>query len=443
MTQSNQALLEEIKRKIAKDANLQHAAIWSQKDFDFLSYFIEEKTACRLSVSTLKRIWSNDYQRLPHISTLDALSKTAFDKNWQRLKSASLSNQVEKKESAFKINFLGQKKKFKRVTVALLVVIPTVLILIGGAKALQKKQHSKEEIADIAFNHRKTLENKLPNTVVFNYDIEGIKADSFFLQQSWDSSRKVEIFKGTKERTDIYYIPGYFTAKLFADDEIVKEIPVHVVYEDWFIATRQPMSKIVTFDKDLWLKKDYLGIAPKTLETKGIDVNKQFQLAYYYVKDFEIDGDNLSYKASFAMEPLENVDCPMANFHLQGTKGYYWIMIGNKGCGSEVYIRTGDTLHNGKTQDLTKLTTNIYQWNELEIHTSNKNVQLLLNGTEVFSTSYQAPIGEIMEISYFFNGMGMIDNVELKNGLGEITFFDNFEGHKGQDSQNDGAKKRY
>ncbi|WP_350284556.1 hypothetical protein [uncultured Croceitalea sp.] len=429
MKQSDQAILKEIKRKIARDADLQETAIWTQKDFDFLSYYIEEKTACRLSVSTLKRIWSNDHQRLPHIATLDALSKTAFDKNWQRLKSASLSNQVEKEENTFKRTFIGRERKFRKALIALLLIIPMVFILIGGAKAFQKKQNGKETMANVTFGHEKTLENKLPNTVVFNYDIEEINADSFFLQQSWDTFRKVEIFKGVKQRTDIYYVPGYFTAKLFADDKIIKEMPVHIIYEDWFMAARQPMSNIVTFDKNLWLSEDYLGIATETLQSKGIDINKEFQLAYYYVKDFGVDGDNLKYKASFQMEPLESVDCPMANFHLQGTKGYYWIMIGNKGCGSEVYIRTGDTLHNGKTQDLTKLTTNIYQWNELEIHTSNKNVQLVLNGTAVFSTSYQATIGKIMEISYFFNGPGMIDNVKLTNEQGEIKFLDDLKNH--------------
>lgn len=427
MIQSDWTLLEDIKQKITEQANLNDSKEWSQKDFDFLSFFIEEKTGCRLSVSTLKRIWSNNYQRLPHISTLDALSKTAFDKNWQTLKSASISNRVKIKDGKSKRTLKEPKKRLRKLAMGLVVVIPIILILIAGTKELRKIRNDKYEIANVAFSHRKTIENKLPNTVVFSYDIDAIKADSFFLQQSWDASRRVQIFKGAKERTDIYYIPGYFTAKLFADDKIVKEMPVHIIYEDWFMAARQPMSNIVTFDKNLWLRKDYLGIATETLGTKGIDVNKEFQLAYYYVKDFGVDGDNLSYKTSFAMEPLESVDCPMANFHLQGTKGYYWIMIGNKGCGSEVYIRIGDTLHNGKIQDLTQLTTNIYQWNELEIHTSNKNVQLILNGTEVFSTSYQASIGDIMEISYFFNGMGMVDDVELKNEQREIKFFDDLE----------------
>lgn len=430
MESVDSTLLETVKKKIATEAKLVETKSWSQKDFEFLSFFIEEKTACRLSVSTLKRIWSNSYQRLPHISTLNALSVTAFDKNWQQLKSASITHRNAKKAGSFKKLSVGQKKSYRKIAVGLVVVIPIVLILIGGATAIQKGQPEKTDLTEVSFGHRKTLENQLPNTVVFRYDIEAIDADRFFLQQSWDRSRRVEIFKGALERTDMYYIPGYFTAKLIADEEVIKEMPVHITYEDWFMAARQPMSNIVTFDRELWSKTDYLGIDAETLERKGIDVNRNFQLAYYHVKDFDVDGDNLTYKASFKMDPLENVDCPIMNIHLQGTNGFYWIMIGNEGCGSELSQRAGDQFHDGKTQDLTQLTTNMYQWNTFEIHTENKNVYLSVNGEEVFSTSYESPIDGIMELSYFFNGMGSIDNVELRDGQGELKFSDEFKTYR-------------
>lgn len=276
MEPADSALLEQVKKKIAAEANLVETRVWSQKDFEFLSFFIEEKTGCRLSVSTLKRIWSNEHQRLPHISTLDALSSTAFGKNWRSLKSASLSNTAKLEFNPFKGVLVNQEKRFRQVGVGLLLLIPTILILLGGVQAFKKSYNSKKEILDVAFGHKMSLKNQLPNTVVFTYDIEALEADRFFLQQSWDSSRKVEIFQGTHERTDIYYVPGYFTAKLFANDKIVKEMPVHVVYEDWFIAARQPMSRIVTFNKDLWLEKDYLGLAEETLEKRESIYTKNF-----------------------------------------------------------------------------------------------------------------------------------------------------------------------
>ena len=35
---------------------------------------------------TIKRIWKNEYQRLPHISTLNMLTQLAFKTDWLALK---------------------------------------------------------------------------------------------------------------------------------------------------------------------------------------------------------------------------------------------------------------------------------------------------------------------------------------------------------------------
>ena len=59
--------------------------------------------------------------------------------------------------------------------------------------------------------------------------------------------------------------------------------------------------------------------------------------------------------------------------------------------------------------------------------TENKKVRLERNGKILFSGSYTEAMGPIMEISFFFNGIGMIDDVELKNTEGQRKFFDDFE----------------
>ena len=419
---SDWKLLEEIKRRIEEISGLGAVEEWTQKDYEFLSFFIEERTACRLSVSTLKRIWANQHHRMPHIATLNALSKLSFDQDWQTLKSKRLTTQMVKKEPPSKQPTASSKtlKKVGLLTLALLIL----LLLI----TMNKKEEAvtPEVHKEVSFSYKKTMELTVPNTVVFTYDLEGIEADRFFLQQSWDTSRKVEIAKGSTERTDIYYVPGYFTAKLIADEQIIGETPIHITSKDWFIAARQPMSNIVTFDPELWLEADFLGLDPKTLEAKGINLGKEFQLSFYYVKDFGLDGDNLTHTTAFKMEALEVVDCPIISVHIQGVDGFYWIMVGNKGCESELHLWTGETIHNGKTEDLTMLGVNTYEWNELKIKTINKEVVLELNGENVFSTSYTESIGKVMEISYFLNGPGVIDNVSLHNTAGEAVFSDDF-----------------
>ncbi|WP_282159707.1 hypothetical protein [Ulvibacterium marinum] len=425
ISDNDKNLLEAIKKRIAKASGLSEVSDWVQKDYEFVVFFIEDQTGHRLSLSTVKRIWKNEFERLPHTTTLDILANLAYNKDWHSIKKEHLSPEIQ---TIPKREMEKKPRKVKSPKLYFLILLAVLLLSVLGTYLLSTiSTRSPSKVSEeVSFSYEKTVEGKIPNTVVFRYDIEGVGANRFFLQQSWDSSRKVEIFKGTNERTDIYYIPGYFIAKLFADEEIIKELPIHVTYEDWFMAARQPMEKIYTFSPNLWSKEDYLGIDKRKLAQKGVDLNKKLQLAFYYVIDFGLDGDNFEQTTHFKMEPLEAIDCPIFNLHVQGVDGYYWIMFGNKGCESELEMRLGDVIHNGKNEDLSMFGTSVYEWQKVDVLTKDKEVTLKLNGTPIFSSAYDQSIGPIMEISYFFNGIGMIDNVQLKNINGETIFADDF-----------------
>lgn len=426
MARTDWELLTKIKQRIEELGGLGNAAEWVQKDYDFLVFFIEERTGTSLSLSTVKRIWRNEYHRLPHISTLDTLAQLALGTDWQTAK----ANQLDVLPKPIRVG--SRKRKFwqSRAKGLSFGLAGLILVLLGflGLKSVVK--NSPPTYDDVAFSLKKTVDGKVPNTVVFEYDIENVNADRFFLQQSWDESRRVEIFKGTKARTDIYYVPGYFTAKLMADDAIIKQIPVHVTHNDWFIAARQPMSNIQTFGKSLWPKAPYLGVDETALHSKGIDTNKDFQLAFYYVKDFGLSGNDFQLKTSFKMKPVEAFSCPSFNIHVQGVDGYYWIRIAHKGCESNLELQFGERFHDGKNEDLSMFGTSVYQWHDVTVSTMNQKVNVQLDGESIFSSSYEKSIGQIMEISYFFYGIGAIDNVDLKNGDGLRVFADDFEVEK-------------
>ncbi|WP_425235685.1 hypothetical protein [Ulvibacterium sp.] len=425
ISKNDKNLLEAIKKRIEMASGLSDVSGWVQKDYEFLVFFIEDQTGHRLSLSTVKRIWKNEFERLPHITTLDILANLAYGKDWHSLKKEHLNPKIQtlpKREIGKKPRKVKSQKFYFLIVLAVLTLVVLGVYLPRNASKKSITKASEE----VSFSYEKTVDGKIPNTVVFRYDIEGVDANRFFLQQSWDSSRKVEIFKGSHERTDIYYIPGYFTAKLFADENIIKELPIHVTYEDWFMAARQPMEEVYTFSPTFWSKEDYLGIDKSSLEEKGIDLNKKMQLAFYYVRNFGLEGDNFRHTIDFKMEPLEAIDCPIFNLHVQGVDGFYWIMIGNKGCESELEIRLGDAIHNGKNEDLSMFGTSVYEWQKVDVLTEDKEVTLKLNGTPIFTSAYHQSIGPIMEISYFFNGIGMIDDVQLKNGNGETLFSDDF-----------------
>src|SRR5690606_25205311 len=90
------------------------------------------------------------------------------------------------------------------------------------------------------FAARKTTDHDLPNTVVFSYNVDDVKADSFFIQQSWDTGRRVRIYPGQYTLTDIYYEPGYHLAKLMANDSVIRTVDVSIPTDRWFFYTRLP-----------------------------------------------------------------------------------------------------------------------------------------------------------------------------------------------------------
>src|SRR4030095_991262 len=57
-----------------------------QREIEYLSNLIEEKSRVKLSISTLKRLWKPDLQQLPHPTTLDALVSILDFKDWQDFK---------------------------------------------------------------------------------------------------------------------------------------------------------------------------------------------------------------------------------------------------------------------------------------------------------------------------------------------------------------------
>jgi hypothetical protein len=85
---------------------------------------------------------------------------------------------------------------------------------------------------EVSFSSR-IVSSGLPNSVIFDYDVSKVIADSFHIQQSWDSRRRVRVSPDDRQHTSFYYYPGYFHAKLIANDQVIKEHDVFVESNGW------------------------------------------------------------------------------------------------------------------------------------------------------------------------------------------------------------------
>src|SRR6201989_2504041 len=81
---SNEALIDEVRKKIEIKTGWGESADWTNQDFVALSEKIQEQTGVAISHVTLKRIWGKvKYESLPNTHTLNTLVQYLGYENWR------------------------------------------------------------------------------------------------------------------------------------------------------------------------------------------------------------------------------------------------------------------------------------------------------------------------------------------------------------------------
>src|SRR5438046_18603 len=94
LSEVDRALLQKLKQQIQQKAGLTDQSALTQKDFDFLLYYVQDKTGQPLSLTPLTRCWRDESHRLPHLSTLNMLAQIAGDQDWHTAKKAFVETQT-------------------------------------------------------------------------------------------------------------------------------------------------------------------------------------------------------------------------------------------------------------------------------------------------------------------------------------------------------------
>lgn len=397
----------------------------NNSDYEYIAFLIEEKSKVRLSLSTIKRIWNDKYNRLPHISTLNALAQSLDFENWQSYRKTFIQNPVSKSRVTIKIN--------KKYLIPVVVIIASVVVIIAFVHSRSNHniiEGNKNRQGEIIFKNRNSVTKGVPNSVIFEYNINNYKADSFFIQQSWKELGKVQIYKNQYILTDIYYFPGYHMAKLIADTSIIKEIPVFIETDGWTgIINQENSKKYQTISKGIQ-HNGSLAINRDTLSYLGVDAYKEYYLRFYNMGNFgNIKGDNCQIDTRIKIEN-PSTSCPVISFGMNGEEGTGGsIKLTTKGCISNAYLYLNDTYLDGRINDLSDLgCDDITQWQLLSITIKEKHAEIRLNGKSVLKTSYLLPIGRITGFSYFFNGSGNVDYIRIKSLDGNAMYDDEFNG---------------
>jgi hypothetical protein len=287
----------------------------------------------------------------------------------------------------------------------------------------------------VLFTADKTVTSGVPNTMMFHYDLSGVQADSFFIQQSWNPRDKVPIDPKKNYYSTIYYTPGFHWARIMANDSILKFVKVHIKSDGWLPLVKYDRrdKKSMYLDATSIKANGVMRATDETLHKANIDITKDFYLRYYNIRDFDgIDSDNFDLETRFKCDKLAldgrsgTVACPSMEIMIITEENIFFIPLTTKGCVSELELLIGEVFQGGKDNDLSALGTNVYEWQVFQIKNQNKKTTLLLNGVPVHELAYKKDFGKIKGIIYTFTGRGSVDFIRLKNLQGAPVYEDDF-----------------
>ena len=389
-----------------------NAAQWHNDVFIELSETIQKETKTLLSITTLKRIWGKvNYNSAPSISTLNTLSQFAGYTNWRDFKN---------KTTLKKPNWFQQKIHPNLGIIvpsaALLTLIFIALFSLTGVPPIATIDTSK-----IKFSARPITEG-VPNSVVFDFDLNGISSDSIYIQQFWDVTKTIQLNEKQQQATGIYYFPGYFRAKLLIDGTIIKENDLFIKSDGWLATIDyEPIPKYLKQLKQLALPSNAIEEIKKSKEP--------LTSTFHYINDFNsVSGDN--FRLNTTIKNVYNdkwAVCQNATIIIVGTKSAHMIPFAISGCASNMGIMMSDVYVSGKKHDLSALAIDLSQPTNLKIEVVNKRLTVFYEDKELFSSVYNASIGEIVGIRYRFLGAGEVHNVTLSNlSESEVIIQDGF-----------------
>ncbi|HJS53212.1 MAG TPA: hypothetical protein VJ765_01675 [Chitinophagaceae bacterium] len=409
-----------------------------QRDLEYLADSIEEKSGVKLSLSTLKRLWKKDYDQTPHPSTLDALASMLGYKSWQDFK----LQQTSAPETPVSKELKKVKRIFTPWTILLVVLsVGTLSWLIAFRSG---KQDKTKPIIDgaVTFTGNKTVSQGVPNTVIFNYDVGNVEADSFFFQQSWNNMDKVKLDPKGHSYSNIYYYPGFHKAKLIANDSIIKRFRVHITTAGWLpmIGYESGHNNMPVYVKNT--KQEPTGllhINRNDLITSGVNIDNDFILSYYNIREFKnTNSDNFSIDTRIICDSSNTIACPGFQLVIACEEHIFYVSMKGKGCERNIAVKMGEIALNGISTDLSAFGRDLYKWQHLRIQVVNKKATIYIDEQPAYTINFKNDFGKIVGLTYHFLGTGAIDYVKLKNGENKIVYDDEFDNAK--DPASDGKK---
>ena len=406
---SDREVLQECLRQIEAKLGWGPASGWSNADFETLSERILAKTQVNLSPTTLKRVWGRvAYRSQPSTTTLDALAVFAGHENYR----AYRTTLIDEPTATAPIRTRAYAR-YALILVPLVVIgVIALLVLPGVSKAPASPPKFNPE--DFTFDIRPVTQG-IPNSVVFTYDAAAAGDSSVFLQQSWDPNRRERLDPSGHTHTSIYYLPGFYRAKLVVGDQIVQERKLFLPSRGWVAAAYSDGVPVYLKPTEVE-RPGELAITAGVLEHYGVPMQPNPPAtALVNVRDIQgLRTDDFVFRTRFRQTYAEgSAACRRAAVSVLLQDGVIRLPFSAPGCVSDLTGYAGGVVLDGRKQDLSAFGVMTGEWTELEIDGNADSLRVNVNGAAVLSLARTEPVREIIGVQFDFAGTGATKQVML------------------------------
>lgn len=413
---SDHDLIQLCKQQIAEKLQLGGSSgQFRSRDLEYLANEIEAVSGIKLSISTLKRIWKKDYDQMPHPATLNALVAILGFEDWQRFRQHFQETGAGEPLAANTTN------NFQPLIIPLLLCSLLFLAVFnrtGDPSEPAAGSNGVQINGEVIFSADKMESVGVPNSVIFHYDVSQVKADSFFIQQSWNPRNKIRIDPQQHYLSDIYYTPGFHYARLIANDSILQFLPVHIRTDGWLSLVKYNLrDKLPIYLSRLNTEKNgTVSVDENILREAGVDTGQDFFLRYYQIRDFgEVYFDNFSLKTRLRNDSIRNTICPLMELMIITEVNVSFVSFSPKGCVANLGLLIGEQQRRAADNDLSAFGTDVYNWQDVELRVVDKLATVYLNKQAIYELPFQDDFGKVVGVIVTFKGSGSVDGLSIES----------------------------
>ncbi|MEP5611088.1 MAG: hypothetical protein ABJP45_02505 [Cyclobacteriaceae bacterium] len=392
------------KKQITEELNLENDSL-VQRDFEYLSKVIFEKSSIDLSTATLRRIWSDEREGVPQAKTLDAMAQVLGFEGWHEFKKANPKN-----SSAVP----RKRPSFNKITILQIVLVTTATVIwiwLSYGRSVEPQ---------VSLSPEKTLHEGVPATIGFNYDIEQMGKTEVKIQLSWNPYEQTLLDPEEHFYTGTYFYPDYHQTKLLAGNNILATSTIHITTQGWHgLVMKSGMdSSPIYIDSMDFMKNDRLAITSDLSEKYSLSDFKELYSTFTFSNTSlnQINGDAFEMKTQFeGLGYTSNRICSQTDIVIKGENESIRIPISSEGCYGITALKCSDVIISGKTNDLSDLSTELLQSLPVSLKVSNNKLSVQIGKNQVFETPYSKSIGRLKVIKFIFTGYAHVTEFEMKN----------------------------